>query len=236
MSKVTKEYMTNHPEARKNLSEINKGKKQSPETIAKRVAKIKGQQRSPRLKKNCAFCGKELLLTESEKNRKFCSLECKGKWQSENSVGEKSANWHGGDIIKKCEECDKEFSVEQNRMKTARFCSQHCKGVWLAKKGLLPKPPVMFGENHPQWKGGDVIKKCEECGRSLMLSEHERRISSELVQGSGVRKILSVKKIPLGVGSLEPAKNVGTCFSLKHEGRILEDFALELVVPNLNQL
>ena len=142
------------PEIRKRLSEANKGKKQSPETIEKRVAKIRGKFKSSRTKKNCAFCGKELLLVEWEKNRKFCSMSCKGKWMSKNAVGEKGAHWQGGNVIKKCEECGKEFSVEKPRMETARFCSQHCKGIWLAKMGLLPKLPIMTGANHPQWTGG----------------------------------------------------------------------------------
>jgi len=52
-------------------------------------------------------------------------------------------------------------------MEKARFCSQHCKGVWLAKDEKIPKIPVMKGANHPQWKGGNVIKKCEECGKEV---------------------------------------------------------------------
>ena len=157
------------PEYHRRMSKLQTGKKQSQETIDKRVAKIKGQQRSPRTKKNCAYCGKELILSEWEKNRKFCSTECKGKWQSENAVGENGAHWQGGNVIKKCEECGKEFNVEKNRMEKARFCSQHCKGVWLAKDEKIPKIPVMKGANHPQWKGGNVIKKCEECGKEFSV-------------------------------------------------------------------
>jgi len=157
------------PEYRKRMSELQTGKKQSKETIEKRVAKIKGQQRSPRTKKNCAYCGKELILAEWEKNRKFCSTECKGKWQSENAVGEKGANWQGGNVIKKCEECGKDFIVEKNRREKARFCSQHCKGIWLAKHEKIQPPPVMTGANHPRWKGGDLIKKCEVCGKEYLV-------------------------------------------------------------------
>ncbi len=159
MSEAAKKRMAD-PEIRRKVSDANTGKIQSPETIAKRVAKITGQQRSPRTKKNCTYCGKELILTEWEKNRKFCSMECKGKWQSENAVGEKGMNWHGGNITKKCEVCGKDFEIEKTRKDTARFCSFSCKGVWMSENlsgennpsyGKLSK---IAGANHPQWTGG----------------------------------------------------------------------------------
>ena len=163
-----------NPELRKHMSEVHSGKKQSKETIEKRVEKLKGQQRSPRTKKNCVFCGKELLLVEWEKNRLFCSTTCKGKWQSENAVGEKSSHWQGGDEIKHCAECGKEFRVEKNAIEWRRFCSFSCKGIWQSKN--------LSGKNNPNWTGGSkdycekwnlefrrrirafFDHKCAECG------------------------------------------------------------------------
>ena len=144
-----------NPEHRQRMSELHTGKKQSKETIEKRVAKITGQQRVPHLKKNCAFCGKEFsVIWQREDIARFCSFDCKGKWMSENAVGEKGAHWQGGGVTKKCEECGEAFRREKNQKERARFCSQHCKGIWLAKMGLLPKLRIMTGANHPQWTGG----------------------------------------------------------------------------------
>jgi endogenous inhibitor of DNA gyrase (YacG/DUF329 family) len=202
-------------EARKHMSEAQKGKKQPPEVTEKIRAANTGQERSPRTKKTCAYCGKELVLAEWEKNRKFCSTECKGKWQSENAVGESGAHWQGGNITKKCEECGKEFSFEKNRKGKARFCSQHCTGIWLAKHGKLPKPPVLTGANHPRWKGGNVIKKCEECEKEFSVQrirEKSARFALRLAQEFGARKMLQVKKIQHGVESRKSAKNVGKNF------------------------
>jgi len=150
------------PEYRKQMSDVHTGKKQSPEIIQKRVAKITGQQRSPRTKKTCTYCGKELILAEWEKNRQFCSKECKGKWQSENAVGENSMNWHGGSVTKQCEVCGKEFEIEKNRKDTARFCSFSCKGVWMSEN--------LSGENNPSWTGGPKVY-CEK-----WTAEFRRRI------------------------------------------------------------
>jgi endogenous inhibitor of DNA gyrase (YacG/DUF329 family) len=168
------------PEYRQKMVELHSGKKQSKETIEKRIAKIKGKPRSPRKQKTCLFCGKELSLAEWEKNRKFCSTTCKGKWQSENAIGEKGAHWKGGGVTKKCEECGKEFSVEKYRKETARFCSTACKGKWMSKNLVgernpsYGKPGKITGSNHPQWKGGDVIKKCEECGKEYTVEQFRK--------------------------------------------------------------
>jgi endogenous inhibitor of DNA gyrase (YacG/DUF329 family) len=170
------------PDYRKRMSESHTGKKQSKETIEKRVEKIKGIPRSARIQKTCTYCGKEFLLADWEKDRKFCSMECKGKWQSENAVHEKSSHWSGGNIVKKCQECGKEFAIEKYRQKTARFCSPRCTGIWLAKHDLIKFPPRLFGPDHPAWTGGpkDYCEKwtrdfreriraffgyqCSECG------------------------------------------------------------------------
>jgi hypothetical protein len=134
-----------NPEYRKRMSEVHTGKKQSPETIAKRVSKITGQQRVAR--RNCIICGKE-FCRKGKKNEtaKFCSFSCKGQWMSKNSIGEKGAHWQGGGITKKCKECGKEFRVEKNQDQRARFCSLSCKGVWSSKN--------LVGENNPNWTGG----------------------------------------------------------------------------------
>jgi len=47
----------------------------------------------PRLKLNCEYCGKVIyrLLTDVANNKNiFCSIECSGKWKSENLRGENS--------------------------------------------------------------------------------------------------------------------------------------------------
>jgi endogenous inhibitor of DNA gyrase (YacG/DUF329 family) len=190
MSEAAKKRMAD-PEYREKMSKAHKGKKQSPESIAKTVAANTGQQRSPRIMKNCAFCGKEMILLERAKNRKFCSVVCKGKWQSENAVGEKGAHWQGGDITKKCEECGKEFSVEKNRMGTARFCSSHCKGIWLAKHDKIPKFPHLVGPNHPNWTGGKITKKCEECGEDFEIGKNRKdsaKFCSQICKGIWMSK------------------------------------------------
>jgi len=132
-------------EYRQRMRELHTGKKQSPESIAKRVAKITGRQRIPR--KNCIVCGKE-FCRRGKKNEtaKFCSFSCKGQWMSKNAVGENGAHWQGGRFTKKCVECNKEFTVDKNEIEKRRFCSFSCHGKWNSKN--------LVGENNPNWTGG----------------------------------------------------------------------------------
>jgi endogenous inhibitor of DNA gyrase (YacG/DUF329 family) len=157
-----------NPEYRTRQTEIHKGIKQSKETIEKRTAHLpRGEKHhawKKKTEKNCLFCGKELVLSDWEKNRLFCSITCKGKWQSENAVGEKSSHWQGGDEIKYCAECGKEFRVEKNAINWRRFCSFSCKGIWQSKN--------LSGKNNPNWTGGSK-EYCEKWNL-----EFRRRIRS----------------------------------------------------------
>jgi endogenous inhibitor of DNA gyrase (YacG/DUF329 family) len=156
----------------------------------------------PKVPVICQECGKEFAVKQSDIDNgrgKFCSRSCKGIWQSKHLVGKKGAHWQGGPITKKCEECNKEFTFDKNREKTARFCSQHCKGIWLAKMKLLPKLPILTGANHPQWKGGAGIKKCEECGIEFQLErarEKTAKFCSTSCKGIWMSKNLVGEKNP----------------------------------------
>jgi Zn-finger nucleic acid-binding protein len=168
------------PEIRKKMRVANVGRKQSKETIEKRVSQLR-RENHPRWKGgniliNCQECGKEFEIPRcGVDKRKFCSRTYHGKWMSKHNVGENNPLWNGGEITKKCEECEKEFTVEKYRKDTARFCSPRCKGLWLAKSGLIAKAPIIKGENHPQWKGGEVTKKCQECGKEFSVERSREK-------------------------------------------------------------
>lgn len=55
--------------------------------------------RGGKIKRICKYCGKEFyVINFTVKNSMgiFCSIECKGLWQSKNIVGDKSPAWKGG--------------------------------------------------------------------------------------------------------------------------------------------
>jgi endogenous inhibitor of DNA gyrase (YacG/DUF329 family) len=178
------------PDYHRRMSELHTGKKQSPETIEKRISKIK--PRASRTKKTCTFCGKDLILVEWESDRKFCSMECKGKWQAENAVGENSSHWQGGDVTKKCEICGKEFSVEKNRMETAKVCSRECAALVLLSAERHDEYCDFFDSVKPRSRAfykdfyGDICPLCQEFFVSSNGSVHhvywERKSCCQVIE------------------------------------------------------
>lgn len=101
-----------------------------------------------RNKHTCLFCG--LSFSNKRKEAKFCSLQCVGKWQSQNLSGKDSPNWKGGSIECACLVCGEVFSCRQSAVDAGRkFCSRECSGRWHSQN--------MRGENHPFWKGGHFV-------------------------------------------------------------------------------
>ena len=202
------------PEVRRKISDANKGKKQSPETIEKRASQMRGENhpgwKGGKITKKCQECGKEFSIDKHRSEvARFCSRRCNGKWMSKNRVGEKGAHWRGGSVTKICEECDKEFSVEKSRMETARFCSFACKGVWMSKNLVgennpsYAKPGKITKENHWAWKGGDITKKCEECGTEFIVErarEKTGRFCSLKCKGIWMSKNLVGENAPSWTG------------------------------------
>ena len=114
--------------------------------------------------KKCQECGKEFPVYESvikNGHGKFCSQVCKGKWQSKNIVGENAYNYKGK-VIKKCQECGKEFPFRESELNQGRrkYCSKVC-----ANKA---KSRLYSGENSWEWKE-KIIRKCRTCGKEILL-------------------------------------------------------------------
>ena len=77
----------------------------------------------------------------TEETRKKLIETHKGKKQSKETIekrasqmrGEKHPAWKGGNLVKKCEECGKEFEFKRSEAEVRKFCSRACKGIWRVK-------------------------------------------------------------------------------------------------------
>jgi hypothetical protein len=150
MSLASKKKWENQ-EYRDHQSKIHTGKKQSPETIAKRVSKIKGKIRAKRNK--CIICGKEYRPGIHGIKNPTCSMECKSEFMK-TRTGSSAPNYQGGGVIVECIGCNKNFIVDNYRLKSARFCSASCKMSFLIKKGIISTSHPRYGSDHHNWKGG----------------------------------------------------------------------------------
>lgn len=49
-----------------------------------------------RVEKACEYCGGVMKVQPSDTDRKFCDMDCRGRWQEENLVGKNHPAWKGG--------------------------------------------------------------------------------------------------------------------------------------------
>jgi len=137
---------------------------------------------------------------------RFCSKECRAKWQKERMKGSNHPNWKGGKKKVICKECGKEFYVSQysNQM----YCSKEC--AYRAKRDKrIPLVCPQCGKTFYVMKSQAnirkycskkcqdkanmrrVIKICENCGKPFEVMFHEynkRRFCSYKCMGEWMSK------------------------------------------------
>lgn len=117
------DYMTNHPDRERIIADISKtltGRKQSPETVEKRISKLKNHITSEETKKKISEGNKDKIVTEETREKlKKAKLN-----------------------VKNSEESKKKASLS---LKGKKKSKEHCKNMSKAKKG--EKHP-MYGKNH----------------------------------------------------------------------------------------
>jgi len=87
--------------------------------------------------RKCEICGKDFECLKSS-SKKMCSIQCQGKWQSQNLIGENANNYNKTyskeDRTLTCEWCKTEFEVKPYNIDKAIFCSDKCRQEWYAKE------------------------------------------------------------------------------------------------------
>lgn len=108
---------------------------------------------SAKVEIKCAHCGKEHIewRYRVEKNGgSFCSHECRDKGQRNGKVRE-------------CDWCGEPTYVHNCHLDNEHhFCDRDCSSNWRSEE--------FSGDGHPQWGGGKVTSKCEECGQSYKIT------------------------------------------------------------------
>lgn len=105
----------------------------------------------------CEWCDDKFSVTKDrEDSARFCSLKCRGEWQSEHIRGENHHRYSR--TTKDCEWCGESYEAQQYRADDARFCSLHCWAHFYGDKN---------GGSH---RSVDPISKpCDHCGVELEL-------------------------------------------------------------------
>lgn len=111
------------------------------------------------MERTCEVCGArfEACPTEVRHGKgRFCSLTCKGIWQTRNRT-----------MLKRmCQECGKVFEEWPCRIRRGfgQFCSRACRGKWQSRNGT--------GPNSPSWKGGLAHHTCQMCGTTFEVHQY----------------------------------------------------------------
>lgn len=166
-------------ETRKKLSESHKGKKISPEAIAKRVAKIKGTKRTPEQIERMRLAHQNI----SEETREKLRIGSLGHVVTEEMRAKLSKAGKGRAPPNK----GKHLSEE-----TKRKLSEVNKGKSLSEETKKKIGAAIKGEKHPNWLGGKSFepycvlfnnefkervrnffgRKCVECGIDEIKEKH----------------------------------------------------------------
>ena len=116
-----------------------------------------------KVKKVCEYCGDvfEVVLARVESAR-FCSIECKGKWQSENVKGVNHKLWQR--VEKECKYCENKFWVKKDVLGKGHgeFCSRECAVKWDSENRR--------GENNKLWRS--VKRICQCCGKIFWAARY----------------------------------------------------------------
>ena len=110
-------------------------------------------RKSKKYSKKCLQCGKEFKT--SDKNCKFCSQECYGKWKSKNYKGELNHRYNRVKI--KCSYCGKDiFRIPSHVKGNSNFCNNDCRNKY-----------------HRE------VIKCDYCGKEFSIKHSKLKRSNK---------------------------------------------------------
>lgn len=140
-------------------------------------------------KYSCDYCGDSVTRKDDNVTGEnvFCSVSCKGKWQSENNLGEDNHRYKPErHKMRECKACGSEFScylgeLEKGRSGAGTYCSKECMYEWRSKN--------VRGEKHPLYI--DSAVNCQYCGdkfqkRPAKIEAHDKHFCSRSCHGEWI--------------------------------------------------
>ncbi len=165
---------------------VHSGKKRSEETKEKIRKTLTGKmcgekngnyQGGKEVSCSCG-CGRKKYVCPSELKmykEHFYSIECHGKWDSQNKVGEKASGYKCGEKEVICDSCGEVIKRLPCYIKKHNFCNRKCQHTWQSENMSGEKSPLFGkckseeskrknrewhkenprkGEENPNWRGG----------------------------------------------------------------------------------
>lgn len=157
----------------------------------------------------CMVCGKEFKYYASNRSGNYCSRKCF-------HFHLKGVNHprYKDKIQVTCEQCGKDFTIKPSLLKSKRFCSYDCLMKWESEEWR--------GKNNPNWKGGDIERICQRCGRMFKVAQRHVKAG----KGLYCSNICRLKAI----GSSNPTKEEAKLASLLHKHNLPFKYAGDIKI------
>ena len=116
--------------------------------------------------KKCKSCGKLKLMIKFTKDKRRDGGRTNKCYNCKNKNRKKYKHI--------CKYCNEEFKGEKNQ----QFCNEECYGKWQSENLVGENNPRygkegLKGKNNPNWKGGEVLVKCDYCGEDKYIKQCE---------------------------------------------------------------
>ncbi len=126
----------------------------------------------------CAECGEGFRVTQARvATAKFCSLACRSEWRKKNFLREGNPKWQGGERVKTCLYCGKEYVRGETGLEQwthSKFCSKECadQGGLRLRGAANPRYREdarrrSRGGSHSSWAESVISRDkatCQRCG------------------------------------------------------------------------
>jgi G:T-mismatch repair DNA endonuclease (very short patch repair protein) len=102
------------------------------------VGKYNAETKLNQIEKTCLICKKDYSVIPALAEKSVtCSTKCQKKWQSEYLVGENANNYKGGERVKKCQNCNGDFTCKSPyQYEHRKYCGLKCKHEFWTKNIL----------------------------------------------------------------------------------------------------
>lgn len=135
-----------------------------------------------KIQKECLICKIIFQAEPHKKNKKYCSIKCKGLWQEENQIGKNSPSWKGGttSLIIRIRGLKKYILWRKSVFERDGYICQDCK---YNKGGMLEAHHIVFVSDCIKNNRLDLIfdidngtTLCKKCHKKIHLKNNLKDI------------------------------------------------------------
>lgn len=154
-------------------------------TMTEEGKKTLSDKMTKRVEKQCPSCGEtnEVIPSYADNHdKKFCDVECYGKWLSENSLAEQAPNWRGGCDNNRGENWEKQRNLARERDGyVCRACGKEEENMNRQLDVHHIIPFRKFEGYEKANKLENLVSVCRSCHISLEVKQPDTKEQKQLI-------------------------------------------------------